>query len=166
MVANPSPDFPYKGHLNLSPQELDPTKRWVIGAAIFQNNNLENPSLLLLKRAPHEESFANAWELPGGHVEPIDETVADAVKREVREETSQVVVEFIGGIEPMVWESKSQSNFQLNYVVTVRPGDEVKPNADEHVAWIWAREEQIDSLSMTKEMRNVVQNALKFAAQA
>ncbi|CAG8893108.1 unnamed protein product [Penicillium egyptiacum] len=166
MAVNAFPNFPYEQRLHLSPQELDPTKCWVIGAAIFQNTNSQDPSLLLLKRAPHEKAFANAWELPGGHVELTDKTIADAVKREVREETSQVVAEFVGEIEPIAWESRTKSNFQLNYVVTVRLGDEVKLNPDEHTACMWARKEQTVSLFMTSEMRKVVRNAFKFAAQA
>jgi 8-oxo-dGTP pyrophosphatase MutT (NUDIX family) len=152
--------------LHSRPQDLDPAKRWVIGAAIFQNPKSENRTLLLLKRASHEKAFPNAWELPGGHVEQTDETVAHAVKREVLEETSLVVSEIIGEIEPMTWESKSASNFQLNYVVTVQPGVTVKPNPDEHSDWLWVQEGQTEPLYMTPEMKRVIQNAFKFVAQA
>ncbi|KAE8369794.1 NUDIX hydrolase domain-like protein [Aspergillus caelatus] len=152
--------------LHSPPQDLDPSKRWVIGAAIFQNPTSENRSLLLLKRASHETAFPNAWELPGGHVEQTDETVAHAVAREVLEETSLTVSEIIGEIEPMTWESKTKSNFQLNYVVTVQPGVTVQPNPDEHSDWLWVQEGQTDSLYMTVEMRKVVQNAFNFCRAA
>lgn len=101
------------------PQDLDSAKRWVIGAAIFQHPKSDNRSLLLLKRASHEDAFPDAWKLPGGHVEETNETIAHAVTREVVEETSLIVAKIIGEIEPMTWESKTRSNVQLNYVVTV-----------------------------------------------
>ncbi|KAJ9190812.1 hypothetical protein DTO164E3_9160 [Paecilomyces variotii] len=166
MAVQRSLKFLDEQRLHSRPQDLNPAKRWVIGAAIFQNSKSEDPTLLLLKRAPHETAFPNAWELPGGHVETTDETVAHSVTREVLEETSQVVSEIIGELEPMTWESKTKSNIQLNYVVTVEPGVTVKLNPDEHTEWLWVQEGQIDSLFMTEEMKKVVQNAFKFAAQS
>lgn len=77
--------------LHYRPQDLDPSKCWVIGAAIFQHPTSENRSLLLLQRASHETAFPNAWELPDGHVEQTDDTVTHAVAREVLEETSLTV---------------------------------------------------------------------------
>jgi 8-oxo-dGTP diphosphatase len=54
--------------------------RVAAGAAIFRNDQI-----LLLHRSPLA-SNPGAWDLPGGHVEP-GETLARAVRREVREET-------------------------------------------------------------------------------
>ena len=157
-----------KNRLHSHPQNLDPTKRWVIGAAIFQNIKSQNPSLLLLKRTSHEDAFPNAWELPGGHVEEeTDESVAHAVAREVLEETQLVVTDIVGEIEEMTWESKarSRSNVQLNYVVTVQEGD-VKLNPDEHSDWQWVQEGQVEDFHMTVEMRKVLKDAFHFMAQA
>lgn len=50
-------------HLHL--QDLPPRKCWVIGAAIYKEPESENRTILLLKRASHETTFPNAWELPG-----------------------------------------------------------------------------------------------------
>lgn len=148
------------------PQDLDSAKRWVIGAAIFQHLKSDNCSLLLLKRASHEDAFPDAWELPGGHVEETNETIAHAVAREVVEETSLIVAKIIGEIEPMTWESKTRSNVQLNYVVTVQQGTTVKLNADEHSDWLWVQEGQVEALYMTTEMKKVVQDAFPYAARA
>lgn len=135
--------------LHSRPQDLSPSKRWVIGAAIFEEPESENRSILLLKRASHETTFANAWELPGGHVEETDKTIAHAVQREVLEETSLNVAKIIGVVEPMTWESKTQSNMQLNYVVRVQPGGTVEPNPEEHSDWRWAKLEELESLYIT-----------------
>lgn len=160
--------------LHSSPKDLDPSRRWVIGAAIFQNPHSPNRTLLLLKRASHETAFPNAWELPGGKVETeYDISVEHAVRREVHEETSLQVSQFIGEIEPMTWVSKRGLNYQLNYVVTVdgNGNDDghdsatvwVEPNPEEHSDWKWVRETDVDDLFMTPEMREVVRNAFQFA---
>lgn len=114
----------------------------------------------LLKRASHD-TFPNAWELPGGHLE-TDETIEDAVRREVKEETGLVVAEIIGEVNPMTWKSKTKSNVQLNYVVTVKPGGTVKLDLEEHSDWRWASREELESLYTTPEMEKVVQDALDF----
>ena len=136
----------------------------MIGAAIFQNIESKNPSLLLLKRTSHEDVFPNVWELPGGHVEVTDESVVHAVAREVLEETHLIVSNIVGEIEETTWESKDQSksNIQLNHVVTVQEGD-VKLNPEEHSDWQWVQEGQVEGLYMTAEMREVVNDAFQFA---
>ncbi|KAE8165720.1 hypothetical protein BDV40DRAFT_297127 [Aspergillus tamarii] len=118
--------------LHSRPQDLDPSKCWVIGAAIFQHPTSENRSLLLLQRASHETAFPNAWELPGGHVEQTDDTVAHAVAREVLEETS------------------------------LTPGVTVQPNLDEQSDRLWVQEGPSHSLYMSAEMKKVVQSAFSF----
>jgi 8-oxo-dGTP diphosphatase len=53
----------------------------VIGAAIFRG-----PRLLLLRRAAHDPVYPRWWDVPGGSVE-VNETLPQAVRREVFEET-------------------------------------------------------------------------------
>lgn len=146
--------------LHSRPQDLDRGTRWVVGAAIFHDPNSSNLSLLLLQRASHESAFPDAWELPGGHVED-DESVAQAVAREVLEETSLVVSRIIGEVEPMSWTS-THFNVQLNYVVMVQ-GGAVKLNPEEHSNYRWVEEGDAEGLYMTSQMREVVQNAFRFA---
>ncbi|WP_430331589.1 (deoxy)nucleoside triphosphate pyrophosphohydrolase [Rhodococcus sp. ACT016] len=62
-------------------------EREVVAAAVIRNGRL----LLAQRTRPPE--LAGLWELPGGKVEP-DETPADAVRRELREELG---VEAIAG---------------------------------------------------------------------
>ena len=147
-------------------QDLSPSKRWAIGAAIFQEPEPEKRTILLLKRAERETAFPNAWELPGGRVEETDETIAHAVKREVFEETSLNVANIIGEVEPMYWELKPHSNVQLNYVVTVQPGGTVKPNPEEHSGWRWMKLEELNSLYMTPAMKKVVWDAFRFTVSS
>ncbi len=57
--------------------------RLVVGAAIV--DDLETPTTLLTARRTEPPNLAGGWELPGGKVEPGEESV-DALHREIREE--------------------------------------------------------------------------------
>lgn len=145
-------------------RDLPSTKRWTIGTAIFREPESENPTILLLRRVGLETTFPNVWEIPSGQLEETDETIAHAVKREVQETTSLNVANIIGEIEPMTWESKSSSNIQLNYIVTVQPGGSVKTNPEEHSDCVWARLEELDYLHISAAMKTVIQDAFIFLA--
>src|SRR5437879_2978700 len=65
---------------------LPPPDTIAVGAFIFTPPSVKPPKILLLRRAAApEESFPLLWEVPGGGAEfpPVDETVLDAVTREV-----------------------------------------------------------------------------------
>lgn len=145
-------------------RDLPSIKRWTIGAAIFRDPESENPAILLLQRASIE-TFPNPWELPSGQIDEADESIAHAIKRQVHEKTSLNVARFIGEMEPMTWESKSASNIQLNYIVTVHSGDSVKTNPDEHSDWVWARLEELDFFCIPSAIKNVIQDAFIFVAE-
>lgn len=55
-----------------------------VDCAIFRYNVNNGPEILLIKRK--YEPYKNCWALPGGFME-INETINDATKREVLEET-------------------------------------------------------------------------------
>ncbi|CAL5873919.1 uncharacterized protein PFLUO_LOCUS8203 [Penicillium psychrofluorescens] len=147
-------------------KDLSPSKCWVIGAAIFQEPESENRSILLLERASHETTFPNAWELPGGHIEETDKAITHAVKRETSEEISLNVAKIIGEVEPMAWESKKQSNVRLNYVVIVQPRDIIKLSPKEHSDWRWVKLEELGLLYITLAMKKVVQDAFTFTVSS
>lgn len=59
--------------------------RWqvlAVGALVFNGDRL-----LLVQRSTTERAFPNLWEVPGGSVDPEDETILHAVSRELQEET-------------------------------------------------------------------------------
>ncbi|KAI9473262.1 hypothetical protein LPJ78_000770 [Coemansia sp. RSA 989] len=143
--------------------------RLVIGAAIHQNG-----SVLVVQRAAHERSFPNQWEIPGGGVDP-GETIKEAVIREVREETGLDVTQITGQFASFEYlTSKYQEgqsddvdvkqlsvrSLQLNFCVTVQPGQTVKLAPEEHQAYSWCTLQNIDEYQMTSEMKTVVSNAL------
>lgn len=68
----------------------------VIGAVIFSKGSQEPRKVLLLKRAAHEEHYANIYKISGGRVEDTDSAIPDAVKREVLEETGLWIEKLLG----------------------------------------------------------------------
>lgn len=155
--------------LNSRPRDLDPTKRFAVGIAIHQTLEHERSAdrhrVLIIKRTASEEALPNAWELQGGSVESDGETVRHAVARETLEETGQLAQDVLGEIDEMVWQSRRGTNVQLNYIVTAQEGRDLKLNPDEHSAWLWATQAELDGLYMTSEMRIVLKNAFEFASR-
>ena len=152
----------------------------VVGAATLRyatdSPSSKMPSILLLKRAPHEPYFPNIFELPSGKVDPNDPTLKYALAREVQEETGLDITEILAELKPMTYVTEknvvddtgreifvSKSAIQLNYVVSVS-GGEVKLNADEHSESYWATREDLRELDITSEMRTVIQEAFEWAA--
>ncbi|KAK0506957.1 hypothetical protein JMJ35_010657 [Cladonia borealis] len=158
-----------------------PYDKVVVGAAAVRFtsdlSSSKTPSILLLKRAPHEPYFPNVFELPSGKVDPNDPTLKNALAREVQEETGLEVTEILAELKPMIYMTEkniidgtgraflvSKSAIQLNYVVSLS-GSEVKLSADEHSESCWATEKDLVKLDITSEMRTVIQEAFKVGCQ-
>jgi mutator protein MutT len=105
----------------------------VVGAAIIRHGRV----LACRRRAPAE--LAGAWELPGGKVEPLEESDAAAV-REVREELGCeiAVTGRLSGAEPI----------RAGYVLRVALATLVagEPIPEEHDAVRWLGPEELDSV--------------------
>ena len=157
-----------------------PYDKVVVGAATFRytldSTSPKNPSILLLKRAPHEPYFPSVFELPSGKVDPNDPTLKYALAREVQEETGLDVTEVLAELKPMIYTTEkvviddtgrecsvSKSAIQLNYVVSVS-GGEVKLSAEEHSESYWATKEDLSELDITSEMKKVIEEAFEWAA--
>jgi 8-oxo-dGTP pyrophosphatase MutT (NUDIX family) len=148
----------------------------VVGAAILHPSSPSSPKILLLKRNSTESYYPNVFEMPGGKVDPTDATIADAVTREVLEESGLRVKGFVAGLPPLVYMTEktikgddgverlvSKKCIQLNFVVGV---DEVefRVNLGEHSEGVWVSREEVTGLKMTEEMRRIVEIVLERAS--
>ena len=106
-------------------------------AAIIEN---ENNEILCALRSP-EMSLPNLWEFPGGKVES-DESLFDAIEREIHEELSCKI---------KALEIFDENTHEYDKVVVNLIGIKCKliegtPIASEHSKLIWLKRENLDSL--------------------
>jgi 8-oxo-dGTP pyrophosphatase MutT (NUDIX family) len=147
----------------------------VVGAAILHPSS-PSPKILLLKRNSTEQYYPNVFEMPSGKVDPTDATIADAVTREVLEESGLYVKSFVAGLPPLIYMTEktikgddeverlvSKKCIQLNFVVGVDKV-EFRVNPGEHSEGLWASQEELTGLNMTTEMRHTVERVLERAS--
>ena len=169
-------------------------KKLIVGAAILTpesipasghaetvNTALEKPSrrILLVQRAARESAYPNQWELPpGGHAEfGIDQTLLEAVVREVREETGLIVTGIREDSEGFEYGEDKCKSKQYNFLVEVALAHtagvvesteastselEVTLNKEEHQAFKWVDRDSLEGLEMKEDMRKYVESALRM----
>ena len=108
----------------------------VVAAAIVRG---DPPRLLAAQRA-HPHSLAGQWELPGGKVEP-DESDAEALVRELREELGIVVVVGERAAEDVT--TVDGSGVLRTYWTDIIDGE---PQPLEHAALRWLASDELDSV--------------------
>lgn len=154
-----------------------PYDKIVVGAIIFGHSPGEEGEILLLKRSAHEKFYPNVFEVPGGHVEDSDETIIDAVKREVSEETGMEVLRIIAAVTPFAYTSEkkivaavgeeslvSKTTLQLSYICEVaKLGFAVNP--EEHSQGKFVKRADIAGLDVTEKMRTVVEEGFIWIEQ-
>ena len=94
---------------------------------------------VLLAQRPEGKSMARLWEFPGGKVE-TDESIENAVRRELREEVGVEITEFNGVIA-----SLENERHRLHFCAV-----EISqtPLAKEHSELAWLEPQRIATLSM------------------
>ncbi len=91
---------------------------------------------LVLRRRPDDRSFAHAWCLPGGGLDPGDSSIEQAALRETLEETG-LPAELLHALGPRVAPLPArQLVFDIHRFVARVPHGEVRLS-DEHVAHRW-----------------------------
>ncbi len=113
--------------------------------------------VLLLRRSP--EDYLGGWfELPGGAVE-AGETLAQALRREVAEETGLEVIaigRFLGSFDYPA--GNGVPTRQLNFLATV-PGRTVR--LSEHETFAWVAKNRLEGYAMSAEVRDLLHRALE-----
>lgn len=154
-----------------------PFDKLVIGAIIPHQTPGEERKILLLKRAAHELYYPNTFEIPGGNVEDSDRSIADAVMREVFEETAMTVSKIIGAVEPFVYSmekkitgadgeefSSWKTSLQLNFICEVTNSD-FAVNPDEHSEGRFVRRSDVAEMDITEQMRAVVEEGFMWVEE-
>ena len=115
---------------------------------------------------PTAAVWPGVWDIVGGHIEP-GESTADALVREVGEETGWAVVRIGPLVAEWEWEHGGIARREYDYVVDVL-GDLSAPalNPNEHDAWMWIGAESLDRLlegtNGDGRLRQVVARALSL----
>jgi 8-oxo-dGTP pyrophosphatase MutT (NUDIX family) len=141
------------------------TVRVCVGALIL------NPlgQVFVQRRAPTAAVWPGVWDIVGGHMEP-DESTADALAREVREETGWAVVRIGPLVAKWEWEHSAIVRREYDYFVDVL-GDLSAPtlNPNEHDAWMWIGADSLDRLlegtNGDARLRQLVARALATQAR-
>ncbi|KAI0502877.1 NUDIX hydrolase domain-like protein [Xylaria bambusicola] len=137
-----------------------------VGAFVFD----EARRLLLVQRAPHD-SYPLRWEVPGGAADVEDETLLEAVARELWEETS-LRARYISGVvgEGYTFLTRRPACVcKYSFVVDVEAYD-VKVDPEEHADFVWVTEDQaragkigdIELTYTTKQQRDIILEAFKI----
>ncbi len=116
-----------------------------------------NDGKILLVRRSIDDFLGGYYELPGGGVDD-GETIEQAALREVKEETglepSKVITTFKGFDYTT---NKKPKVRQINLLIETKPG-EVKLSS-EHDKFLWAKEEGLNDIKITKSMVNCIKDA-------
>ncbi|TFK51490.1 hypothetical protein OE88DRAFT_1659528 [Heliocybe sulcata] len=147
--------------------------RLVVGVAIFHPRpGDDQPKLLIVKRSAQERFLPNVWEIPGGHVDPDDGTIIDAVVREAQEETALTVSEVMGEFEHFVYTvpaegdggAEERTTIQLNFAVEVQDATVVLSDR-KHQDHAWVSADDLGGYALTEGMEKVVRDAFQWAEQ-
>ncbi|MEU8259783.1 NUDIX domain-containing protein [Micromonospora sp. NPDC048999] len=100
--------------------------------------------LFFQRRSPERRLFPNCWDIVGGHLEP-GEGVADALRREVTEETGWTVSEVLGQVgEYRYTGDDGLARVETDFLVRV-DGDLARPRLEvgKHTEFRWLGEEDV-----------------------
>lgn len=132
----------------VSAAHRDGAFRLVVGAVIVREGRA-----LLLKRED-DDFMGGIYELPSGRVE-AGETLSQALRREVEEETGLAIKEVEGFINSFDYESGSGAlTRQFNFKVSLTVDRDLA--LSEHEGYCWAGLADLDGLPMTESTRGTV----------
>ena len=129
-----------------------PTPHYDVAAGLIRDEE----GRLLIAQRPLDGLLGGLWEFPGGK-RKADESLADCLKRELREELAIEVA--VGERFTVVDHGFTHFKitlhaFDCRYVGAMPPYTE--PQAIEAINWAWAREDELDDYSFGKADRQVI----------
>jgi 8-oxo-dGTP diphosphatase len=131
-----------------------------VGALIFRDDRI-----LLAERA--REPLKGFWSIPGGVVE-VGETLEEAVRREVREETNLeiVVVDVIEIFERIMRDGEGRPEYHyvlIDYLCLAKAGE--AQAADDVARTAWVRRGELQDYRITEGTPRVIQKGFDAAAR-
>lgn len=135
----------------------DGIERFVVGAVIVNKD-----SILFVRRA-QDDFMGGIYELPSGKVD-FGESLTEALKREILEETNLVIKDIIGLCDTFDYKSKSGvQTRQFNFVVSVENVDTLKLDPKEHDLSEWVQFENIEYSELLDDtMKSIAQKAIQI----
>lgn len=123
----------------------------VAGVAVVDGNKI-----LIIQRAPDEDSLPNIWEFPSGKKEPL-EKVEDAARRECKEETGlNVKIGRVVGVFNFGWEKENEIRDATEIVFLAKPaGNTNVILSDEHQNHAWVTKDEIDGYDASRETKRI-----------
>ena len=128
----------------------DGVERFVVGAVVVYDN-----SILFVRRV-EDDFMGGVYELPSGKVD-AGESLVDALKRELLEETNLVVKDVVGLCDSFDYKSKrGVKTRQFNFVVTVDDVGVIRLNPKEHDLFEWVRFEDVGLSGILDDMMRAI----------
>ena len=123
-------------------------KTRVIVAALIEKDG----KILLGKKSENIGPYPNTWHLPGGGVDLENESLEDAVKREVKEETGldAVILERVNFDEDYEPDKHDEMTHYVFLVYKVTPRDTHMVAADDIVKLQWFKKSELKTLQLTR----------------
>ncbi|MFE9689711.1 NUDIX hydrolase [Micromonospora sp. NPDC005806] len=121
--------------------------------------------IFIQRRSPDRTLFPNCWDIVGGHLEP-GESVEEALRREVTEETGWTVSQVLGQVgEYRYTGDDGLVRVETDFLVRVA-GDLSRPRLEEgkHTEFRWLAEQDVDLLDEHRDVndgliRRIAENA-------
>lgn len=119
-------------------------------------------TVLLVKRSDDEKSLPGYFEMPGGTID-FGETPEEALLREFQEEVGIDIEIFdpFNVFSYISWNDKKHS-IKISYQVRAKNIPEKIILSHAHTSYMWAKENELDSLTMTKESRHATKKGFSL----
>ena len=129
------------------------TNFFVAGHALIEQEG----RYLVTRRSESNKYMPLKWDIPGGIVKP-GETVEDAIRREVSEETGLAIqVRHVVYVYSNRDQLPVRQTFQIVYLCKYRSG-EVRLNPSEHDMYLWLDYSDIAGLDMIAFLRELTRS--------
>lgn len=139
------------------------TDKKIVTKVVLAGVVVDENKILILQRHKDEDVFPGLWELPSGKKEPL-ETSEGSLLREIKEE-SGLDVEIIKPILVFDYqiekETEIKDSTQINFLVVIKGKNKVTIS-DEHQAFAWIVENEINDYKISDQTKVVIKKAFQI----